>query len=907
VSHLIKAIKTIAKAGAKAGAKAAKTVAQAGAKAASWKLSCWDNAGAQSKWCSSNWCQEANGLAVFSYKEEFEQLWGLDGGAYKKEEGIGLILKDLNSWSWAEKDKTLTIVIVWDGMPDSGPDSSSVHSFVGPYDWALALSWRIYGFGGAKLDQIKLRVLIFDVRIEKGRSSFAARLNLLPWIRSYQVDNMEAFAEDLLKLSAPAEDLLKLSAPETTNGGYNRTRDDVGLTRDLWYQTLLKVEDRHSVANQLAPWFLAEGFFNIKGIEGFKTEKRKHLKKRIITQSSMRLALHSILRHSGFLEENEQLGMGNGDEESVLRDIVGPEIKKICPEQVVFSRRKGVKFMLVDDHFDLGYEDVLKLLLLQRGGNHCLAPFNNLEIIYEQLKEYVGDVGNGELRKQWWRQPRRLFKDKCDVLFLDLRFWDNDARRQEIMKELVDYAEKLHVEACPDENIQIALKAAKAAREEGSGFPLGALTLLPLLLSQLDRTFPIILFSSSHQRAVSEMLHHRRNIITSFAKPMISGYGERIPMTRSIYNLAHAVNKALDLHEARIVWERICAWHTNVVQDNNGRLSVTGDVKWQSPRDRGNGWHRRTRKDGSEYYVTDPIEFKFTEDDCLRLADLFETYIVGELFYEFMPCCWAFLERNIRENAEGLLGGDVERLYLQIKRNDATAANLARLLREFRDKTLHGDWGRDSFQIGDQNQVRHVALLLFCYLLTYLRIYEHSNRRRSSSRVPSPCEKETAFSSILFELKKFRYNGFNESFCRLDEEVASSTLQLLKAHSKEVENRIIYVEASFGNGDEEQVLSKLNECFSKCLPGTATKSWLINRGGAAVVMQNRAAVEGASQPQNQKKIATCIATCVCDSAGVSSVTLRFPGDDKQPQSPSRRFPAGKQSRSPSRSKRRSYR
>jgi len=830
VSHLIKAIKIIAR-------------------AAVPQLSCWNVAGAKSKWYSPDW-RTGHGLAVFSYKEEFERLWGLDDEAYE-EGGIGPILQGLNDWAEKNENKTLTIVIVWDGMPDSGPDSSSAHSFVGPYDWALALSWRIYGFGGANnenLRQIKLRVLIFDVRTEKGRSSFAARLiasrlnNLLPWIRGYQVNDMEKFAEDLLKLSAL----------ETTNGGDDRTRDDVGLTRDLWYRALLKVEDRHSVANQLAPWFLAEGFLNF-----IEDEEKKPSVNEIIGQSSVRRALHSILLHSGFLKENEEF---DGDR-------VVQEIKKICPEQVVFERRRKVKFMLVDDHCNLGYDKVLELLLCcchdHDRCEHCLKCSDSLESIYGQLRKYQGlqceyADDDSDRREKWWKQPRRLFEGECDVLFLDLRFWDNDAGRQEIMKELVQYAEALHVDECTDEDIQVALKAAQAARDGRSGFPLEALTLLPLLLSQLDRTFPIILFSSSHQRAVSEALRNRRNIITSFAKPMISGYGEKIPMTRSIYNLAHAVNKALDLHEARIVWERICAWHTKV-QEKGGQLSVTGDVRWrwgrpsnqQPPRWHPPRWYHPRWKGRRnvppnvppaqnvppDFCVSDPIPFNFTEEDCLHLAYLFETYIVGELFYESMHCCWTFLERDIRKNAAP---EDVEgRLHI-----DYDAGFLASLLRMFRDKTSHGNWGRDSFQVGGQNQVRRVALLLFLYLLGYL---QRQNAPANGPHYELPCyyNGESEVLNCIGKKMIFYQNGIaiaSDGFNMLDNDVQEATFRLLDAYVNDVDSRCVHVANIPCNlVDIEQELRQL---FGRTPEledlGAVSQVKLIRDGQEALVlMQNR--------------------------------------------------------------------
>jgi len=529
--------------------------------------------------------------------------------------------------------------------------------------------------------------------------------------------------------------------------------------------------------------------------------------------------------------------------------------------------------MLVDDHFDLGYEDVLKFLHCNHEycKKHCLKCSNNVDEIYKCLEKYkelqekYKELQNEYVKKntkkqdndsalqkqwrqKWWKQPRRRFEGECDVLFLDLRFWDNDAGRQKIMEKLVEYAKDLHVQECPDEDIQVALKAAEqAASKKERGFPLEALTLLPLLLSQLDRTLPIILFSSSHQRAVSETLRNRRNIITSFAKPMISGYGEKIPMKRSIYNLAHAVNKALDLHEARIVWERICVWHTKV-QEKGGQLSVTGDVRWrwgrpsnqQPPR-----WYHprwKGRRDvppnvPPDFYVSDPILFNFTEEDCLHLAYLFETYIVGELFYESVHCCWTFLERNIRKNAAP---EDVEgRLHI-----DYDAGFLASLLRMFRDKTSHGNWGRDSFQVGGQNQVRRVALLLFLYLLGYL---QRQNAPANGPHYELPCyyNGESEILNCIGKKMIFYQNGIaiaSDGFNMLDNDVQEATFRLLDAYVNDVDSRCVHVANIPCNlVDIEQALRQLFGSTHELKDlGAVSQVKLIRDGQEAfVLMQNR--------------------------------------------------------------------
>ena len=150
------------------------------------------------------------------------------------------------------------------------------------------------------------------------------------------------------------------------------------------------------------------------------------------------------------------------------------------------------------------------------------------------------------------------------MLFLDLRLWEDEdenkeSRSTEIQKVLC--AAKRLLGCTPSKDVSSefkrAFEAAQETCDDPDKFSPEALTLLPLLLSHVDRTLPIVLFTSSHQRVVLEMLQNCPNVITSFAKPLISGYGEPVTPSRSISDLEEAIEKAINLHEARIAWKRI--------------------------------------------------------------------------------------------------------------------------------------------------------------------------------------------------------------------------------------------------------------------------------------------------------------------------------------------------------------
>ena len=316
-------------------------------------------------------------VKVFSYKEDFCILWGLDNSDNLSNDSI---TKRLKCWNQECQNEELTAVIVYDGMPQSTGDTISVRNFVGPHDWAMAASWSIYK--NPCLQNLKLRILILDILDKSNNPSgkpFASRSlfafqNALPWIQDYQVvgsdqeaivtvalDNTldelawqrQALPPEFRDMDMFVKDLQEPSRVLTTypddDVDLQQRIEYVKLTKNGWLQNLLKAETRHSVANLIAPAILASGLP--------KALSQKALDQ--ISQGSLlRRALISTLREVGFLETgspdsiNEQKGL----------------LKRYCDNRGdVFGRLKKVRFVLVDDHFDRGYHHILGYTPFWRG------------------------------------------------------------------------------------------------------------------------------------------------------------------------------------------------------------------------------------------------------------------------------------------------------------------------------------------------------------------------------------------------------------------------------------------------------------------------------------------------------------------------------------------------------------
>ena len=656
---------------------------------------------------------------VFSYKEDedFCALWGLDAGVDHPQDSITSRLK-----SWNEEldedeelgeDKELTVVIVWDGMPTGPGDTLNVSGFVSPHDWAMVASWIIYK--NPCLQNLKLRVLI--LKADPSASSFAFRSlfafqNALPWIQDYQVVGKEAMVmaamdeKDLAwqrqalppksrDMAMFVNDLLDPSRVLTTypddDGDDRGHKHYIDLTKYLWIQNLLKPGTRHSVANLIAPTVLASGLPN-NPLNNF----REMAMEEISSGSLMRRALISTLKEIGFLEMNSQNPQANQPNNGLLMRYNPGNLGDI------FGRRENIQFVLLDDQFDLGYDHVLAYTLFGESEQNCwngntadrktydwntnmrtgsLACHKNIDWLIGRLNDLSSPICD-------WKQPQYLFEGECDVLFLDLRLWEdeNQELRSTEIQKIRCVAEQLLGNTPASDvstSFEQAFEAAQEACDNLDEFPLKALTLLPLLLSHVDRTLPIVLFTSSHQRVVSEMLRDFPNIITSFAKPLISGYGEAISPADSVKDLEDAIKKAIALYEARIAWKRICEL-------------VPTDAQFCY----------YFQQNGQEQNVEVQVDFSRTTP---RLAEMFKTCVFGDSVYESISQPWEFLESMV---AQAVMY-NYDRITAEGCRGEVAEA-----LKRTRNAKTHGDLDQDSF--GDI-KARWVAVLQLLFLVDFLQ------------------------------------------------------------------------------------------------------------------------------------------------------------------------------------------
>ena len=633
----------------------------------------------------ANWRAEwwLHTRAVFSYSDarDFRALWGLDDG--------GACVRDRLSGRVGQNGDDLTVVIVWDGMPDGGSaDPIAVEEFVSPYDWAMVLSWAVYE--DRRLKDLKLRILILDARgPDTNDGGFSCQSlfylqNAFPWIQDYRLAGSDgsgvllgagAGSEDpetyaWTRQAIPpgqrdakvfVDDLLCPRRILTTHAEEDLDRTgSMRATRDLWIQNLLRAKNRHSVADLVAPAILAS---ELGGTD-------------LVAPTPARAALASALRSVDLLP-------------GVSAAWGGTHLDGFDKENY-FGRRRNVRVLLVDDQFRLGYHHVLGRALFGNAYSPNQAPNDSAGWEYQPSQEHLGTltchedlewllhkVGEEDMTGGWWA-PRCFLKDECDVLLLDLRLWQNEKARQELMCRLVDVANKLRRGDLPNADAKRAKEAAKKTPES-----LEALTFLPLLLSCIDPTLPIVLFSSTHQRVVSELLKPYPNIITMFAKPLPDGSWSSM---HAVETLRSALDRALDIHEARIAWSRLCALSNRfVAEDSFYRFNENHEVP-------------------VAVLATNVVQLK------TQLAVPVRKLVLAENAYDGLAAPWEILEGMIRS-------GQQNHGYYEIHIRQGPREQLATALRRIRNARNHGQLNPDGFA---SHKGRSVGVLQFLILLDFL-------------------------------------------------------------------------------------------------------------------------------------------------------------------------------------------
>jgi hypothetical protein len=438
-----------------------------------------------------------------------------------------------------------SIIVVFDGVPKTEAQADSLiltAEYVTVYDWTV--TWL-----SGLIEEPRYRLIVFDITSGRLFASklFAGLTGTFSWVRT------ECAKTGFKIFAALCDDA---TSPRRADPDWRAAQE--GL-RDLWTSRLTRAGKRHEVSNLLAPFVLA---YDLKARDWPGA-------------SDVVARLECDLLRRALVTEVEAFGILQATKGRTTRLPRQTEFRiEQLAEADPFGRfARQVKFMLVDDQFNLGYREIVQCLLFgdpavsQRGSFELVCTAKPDELV-EWLESHIGQ-----------REPRLIGKD-C-ILLLDLRLFasrpNGEAEEKRFLERLLRLYDSCDLRSGSLESAASAARAHVAAADGNQG--LAYLVFLPLLLSHADPSLPIVLFTSSHQRAIWKAVEDRPNIITGFAKPIVSGYAPGGPAGDAIDDLIESITEGLWLHKIRVVWEALVDFaHRIPFQASEpGLLNLEGD------------------------------------------------------------------------------------------------------------------------------------------------------------------------------------------------------------------------------------------------------------------------------------------------------------------------------------------
>ncbi|RJP49275.1 MAG: hypothetical protein C4586_07655 [Anaerolineaceae bacterium] len=463
------------------------------------------------EWFHSDKSQSLGQGNVFTYSASFAELWGFDNVAFKGK-----------------------LAIVWDG--------AATTDIIGTVDLEPHLSPLTWATHALKTRQ-ELEIFILDLAPNHHRPKTrlhrfieAVQPNKMPWLR---VVSLTEFGRFLVNHYGHDE------VPNDTNKNDVTARNEtLGM---LWRQIRAELTesghegDHHAIQNIVGPLVLLGDDY-------------------LATKGPSARALKALFSTVGLIE------FQNSGEKA-------PSQHEDWPIQN--WGEEPIRLLLVDDQWRDGWADwVSTAIPSAKRQSVRVQTTDGPNIILEGVRRSLetstttrdarfrltfdaprkdGSVGNPP--------PNQV----QTILLLDLRLFAQGAKMEEEVRFYQDALLPLcerYVEngaghfAWPgftsEELNQVRQWCADPQRKRNSADHLLALTFLPRLVALVDMALPIIIFSSTGQRCISEWLKPYGNIITTFEKPRFMGRGATDAIIETRANFCEAIRTARQILVARM-------------------------------------------------------------------------------------------------------------------------------------------------------------------------------------------------------------------------------------------------------------------------------------------------------------------------------------------------------------------
>lgn len=492
---------------------------------------------------------ERENWRVKDYKENFDELWDLGPN------NPGADKKTLFQWLEAGLGEK-NLLIVWESMPDNlNVPPVDITNHLTPMDWAVSVSRHLLEDGGDN-SLPDLRIFILDCHSHEHAGAYGCRmvdslLAVLPWVSVVRLLPRVGGTRSLADHGDPSvlKNALISASEHKTLREVDRYTASQGVNTLVngWLGNLSQAGSHHDVNNLLGPLVL---------LGALKPAfKESHKGRRALLQHIRWLGLAPAENLPGSEPKNHN--RGPWFPANSLRQQLGVHLR----------------FVLVDDQANNGWQEVVAAALGIIGG---LPPCNdelklvttntsvelwattNFESILEKVEEHIKNSDGADetpagdspakAKKTDYRfrlhftEPSDHSSVPAEVLLLDLRLVQDRRREIEYFERVLELAKKvstkcennwpwaaLFSDLYSDVDLAAWLERYKEnPKADGllrtSEEYLEFLTLLPRIIATLDLSYPIVVFSSTGQRHVTESLKEYGNIITAFEKPRFMGY-----------------------------------------------------------------------------------------------------------------------------------------------------------------------------------------------------------------------------------------------------------------------------------------------------------------------------------------------------------------------------------------------